>query len=1050
MSTATDSTIRSGYEPIPGYRLQDQLGTGGFGEVWRCEAPGGLQKAIKFVFGSLTDNRAKRELKSLERIKGVHHPFLLTLERFEVVDGRLIIITELADGSLEDVYGRHRDRGSLGIPRKALLAYLQDAADALDYLNVNFQLQHLDVKPGNLLMVGGHVKVGDFGLLKDLRDVDCSMVGGLTPIYAPPEVFDGRPCATSDQYSLAVMYQKLLTGERPFTGRTIAQLATQHIHSAPNLESLPAVDRPVVAKALEKSPEQRFASCLEFVEALRSAGDQTVRGHRRDSRLPRGQEAATGTFQGVTPAFASEIEDLPQLPGNISKITDHGTIEHALVVGLGGSGAECLHLLRNRIASLHTAAPIDLHSVLIDTDAETIEGARLAETSGRVSPCTTIYTPLRTPNQYRERGTGHLTSISRRWLYNVPRSGMTEGMRPLGRLAMVDHAPNILRGLSESIDHLAAVCGNSVPRIYLVASLAGGTGSGMVWDIAYLLRHLMDTQGLAHAEVRPMLMIPPINHVSRQTLGTADAHAALSELLHFLKPGNSYPGDKGAGWPGVPAARSPLRGTYLVTLGDPQSNACTNAQAISEYIWTDATKGGKVLDAARSDASIDASPVNQFNSTVRSMGVARLQHQQPINLPQIAQNLTSYLIKSWLGRPVEAKQIAASLSESIAKRVGMDTQSLQQSVWFPMESDESLLWRRLYSLLSQISIGSYATENLESIFSENGMQLDEDDQSAMAYADQLVQKLRQELSQRMQDGRCDLISISESLTLIIESVAACHELHSLSGPRRTAEANDAAIAMKAAVARLQPSEVLGTPSEPGPLMRWTELRIRSAADTRIARRTKFALVGLRALADQIHHRISAMATALKEVSEANDGGIDPWKTLAAEARSRRGRIEEACKAQLAPMFVAFEAQTAQTADTNQQLVAKISASALPIVEALFADSEESDGFNTQSFASIGDALKSIRPMLLSCGGRQRLVLLVGSEGEKDAFAEQISAVQGHAVSVVVVPGVSPTLVHEAQGVPVSELLSRLQVSLGGEARILGRLQTRSDIAWNSK
>src|SRR6056297_405050 len=267
---ATSVKITAGYEPITGYTLEEKIGQGGFGEVWRADAPGGLKKAVKFVFGATDAHRGSRELKSLERIKGVHHPFLLTLERFGIVDDQLVIVTELADGSLEDIYDRHRERGSCGIPRKALLAYLHDAADALDYLHSSYQLQHLDVKPGNLLMVGGHVKVGDFGLLKDLREVDHSVVGGLTPIYAPPEVFDGRPSMNSDQYSLAVMYQELLTGTRPFSGRTIAQLATQHVHSAPNLEPLPPSDRPIVARALEKDPQRRHESCKALIEALRN------------------------------------------------------------------------------------------------------------------------------------------------------------------------------------------------------------------------------------------------------------------------------------------------------------------------------------------------------------------------------------------------------------------------------------------------------------------------------------------------------------------------------------------------------------------------------------------------------------------------------------------------------------------------------------------------------------------------------------------------------------------------------------------------------------
>ncbi len=66
-------------EPIPGYRIRERIGAGGYGEVWKADAPGGLVKAIKFVYGFLTEDRASRELKALNRIKSVRHPFLLSL-----------------------------------------------------------------------------------------------------------------------------------------------------------------------------------------------------------------------------------------------------------------------------------------------------------------------------------------------------------------------------------------------------------------------------------------------------------------------------------------------------------------------------------------------------------------------------------------------------------------------------------------------------------------------------------------------------------------------------------------------------------------------------------------------------------------------------------------------------------------------------------------------------------------------------------------------------------------------------------------------------------
>jgi serine/threonine protein kinase len=275
------STRSPGDEPLPGYRLIEPLGKGGFGEVWKCEAPGGLYKAIKFVAEDPgrdggPDNSLRQELDAFQRVRAIRHPFLLTLERVELVGGDLVMVMELADQSLQARFEDCRAAGLPGIPRDELLGYLADAAEALDLICSRFELQHLDIKPANLFLVCGHLKVGDYGLVSGLEVIDESAGSGprrcFTPKYAAPEVLRNRIDKRSDQYSLALVYMELLTGKFPFAATSAGQLILHHMSADADLTPLPVPDRAICRRALAKKPEDRFPTCTEFIQALKAAG----------------------------------------------------------------------------------------------------------------------------------------------------------------------------------------------------------------------------------------------------------------------------------------------------------------------------------------------------------------------------------------------------------------------------------------------------------------------------------------------------------------------------------------------------------------------------------------------------------------------------------------------------------------------------------------------------------------------------------------------------------------------------------------------------------
>lgn len=563
-------------EPIPGYRTTELLGRGGYGEVWKAIAPGGIAKAIKIIYGDNDPTKAEGELRALARIKDVRHPLLLSIERIEMSAGNLVIVTELADGSLKDRFVELRKSQSVGIPQDELLRYIADAGEALDYLYESYSLQHLDVKPENILILSRRGKLGDFGLVKNLYERSASLVGGLTPTYAPPELFEGKPNRHSDQYGLAIVYSHMLTGMLPFPAGNTAQLAAAHLRGVPDLTALPRAQRPIIARALSKDPAQRFPSCLALITALRDALRSEEMGVAatpppwkavvapppartsapapavvptapasaipEEANVPKTQVLAGAPPVVVRPVAAADTTQNKPHQTTIQRPAAAGA--PIVLVGVGGLGVEVLGRLVNRLNDLYGPAsqwpPVEM--IVLDSHIRSLTSRFREQDLDRVH---VVPIPLKAADAYGSQTTELLKWLGRRWFYNIPRDLTTNGFRPLGRLALVSNGQRVRAALTKVLGAAAkqAMSTGEPPRITVIGGVGGGTGSGAIPDLAYALRSELKLNGMPDDRLQGMLLhATPRSHAERDK-SRANAYALLRELNHYSAPGSHYAGE---------------------------------------------------------------------------------------------------------------------------------------------------------------------------------------------------------------------------------------------------------------------------------------------------------------------------------------------------------------------------------------------------------------------------------------------------------------------------------------------------------------------------
>ncbi|MDP9285019.1 MAG: serine/threonine protein kinase [Actinomycetota bacterium] len=268
-------------DPRPGdrvgpYLLEDEIGRGSMGTVYRALRDDGSRVALKVLPAGLAEDETfRRRFEREGRIaSSLAHPNVVEVLESGVADGRGFLATRLVEGlSL----AQRLEGGPL--PGPDVVRIVSEVAAALDVLHER-GLVHRDVKPGNIMLnERGAAALTDFGLARSAADTVLTLPGrvsGTADYLAPELILGGAPSPRSDVYALGCVAYECIAGLPPFGGRSVAEAVVAHLQDEPA-----PVDSPLsaaVLQALAKDPEERPPTATAYALMLRVS--VSVRGSR--------------------------------------------------------------------------------------------------------------------------------------------------------------------------------------------------------------------------------------------------------------------------------------------------------------------------------------------------------------------------------------------------------------------------------------------------------------------------------------------------------------------------------------------------------------------------------------------------------------------------------------------------------------------------------------------------------------------------------------------------------------------------------------------------
>lgn len=557
--------LAAGFEPISGYRCVRRLGRTGHGETWLMQTEDETYRTLKWLYDGAS-------LRHARKLTSYRHPFLFNWERTEAQASDLLLISDWAEETLDVICAEHISQKQMHIPHETLLRYLQELAEALDYLHIKHKIMHGRLKVSQVGIQHHHAKLLDWGLYTSEKLASASWTLETLQTSAP-EALAGQLEPASDQFSLAALYLQASHNQFPLPAVTLTEFFQARTTSTFDARNVPIQFHSVLQRALHKDPAARFPTCAAFIKALQTAENET----QPSNVTPTEHTAEAEQIWAEKPLPLQESATPPAIPtvmikslvametgtsskhpdsaflnlNNLayhSKVQSFGILTPTLIMGVGKQGEAVLqelsHLLHQRYDGAHNLPHIRL--LAIDTRDGQTDLSSLTK-PGDLLPDQLLNCPLSTPASWQN---ARNNSNIAHWLpmeqLPEPTSDKLENAPSLARLSLVNQYQTLRLRLqqecrimmqSESLMRSKQHTGLSirqdlVPTCYLVGSLDELFTVGCLADLAYVIRSVISEAGWGVGQLTGILFLP--SRTAPEQI-KARSYASLTELHHYTQ-----------------------------------------------------------------------------------------------------------------------------------------------------------------------------------------------------------------------------------------------------------------------------------------------------------------------------------------------------------------------------------------------------------------------------------------------------------------------------------------------------------------------------------